>query len=347
TLYAQWVANAHTVTFSANGGKRTMSSEVTNTASALSTSGFTASGFRFGGWNTAADGSGVSYSQGASYAFTADTTLYAQWVALPTTAALNVAPPPSFVPGTSFGSPTSVTVGSTGGATTLTQTVSGMTATVVIPPNALPAGTTVSIYPVASNAAIKATVPSGRSYVSSFAVSWQSPGGGSPVPSAPITLVVSDPKIVPGQTVYEITPKGLVAVGTATRNGTVAITFVDDPVFVVAGIPKLVITSKSLGLPHSTIELKLKCVTGISCDGTVEFSVARRTLFGTRTIVSHVVVARGIVSISHGKTGVVVLHVTTAGKSILLRGLALRHFRVSLLDLLTGRVRTVSSLNLW
>lgn len=36
-------------------------------------------GYRFIGWNTKADGSGTSYSDGASVAFTKDTTLYAQW----------------------------------------------------------------------------------------------------------------------------------------------------------------------------------------------------------------------------------------------------------------------------
>lgn len=36
-------------------------------------------GFDFGGWNTAADGSGTSFAAGASYSDEADLTLYAQW----------------------------------------------------------------------------------------------------------------------------------------------------------------------------------------------------------------------------------------------------------------------------
>lgn len=35
--------------------------------------------YNFNGWNTAANGSGTSYANGANYAFTADLTLYAQW----------------------------------------------------------------------------------------------------------------------------------------------------------------------------------------------------------------------------------------------------------------------------
>ena len=38
-------------------------------------------GYTFSGWNTAADGSGTGYGDEASYAFTASTTLYAQWSA--------------------------------------------------------------------------------------------------------------------------------------------------------------------------------------------------------------------------------------------------------------------------
>jgi len=40
---------------------------------------FTRENYTFDGWNTAADGSGTSYADGASITLTADTTLYAQW----------------------------------------------------------------------------------------------------------------------------------------------------------------------------------------------------------------------------------------------------------------------------
>jgi hypothetical protein len=37
-------------------------------------------GFSFAGWNSAADGTGTSYSAGSTFTIVADTTLYAQWV---------------------------------------------------------------------------------------------------------------------------------------------------------------------------------------------------------------------------------------------------------------------------
>ena len=43
-------------------------------------------GFGFGGWNTAADGSGTNYSQGNTFTINANTTLYAEWTpVVPTT----------------------------------------------------------------------------------------------------------------------------------------------------------------------------------------------------------------------------------------------------------------------
>ena len=84
TLYAQWTALAnHTVTFNANGGSGTMSNQVANVPTALTANAFTRTGYTFSGWNTAANGTGTAYADGATYDFAADLTLYAQWTALP------------------------------------------------------------------------------------------------------------------------------------------------------------------------------------------------------------------------------------------------------------------------
>jgi uncharacterized repeat protein (TIGR02543 family) len=44
---------------------------------------FSNPGYTFNNWNTAANGSGTSYANGSIYSFSADTSLYAQWSALP------------------------------------------------------------------------------------------------------------------------------------------------------------------------------------------------------------------------------------------------------------------------
>lgn len=56
---------------------------------------FTKSGYSFSGWNTLADGSGTSYSDGALYSFTADLALYAQWTAVNTVTTVTTSSPPS------------------------------------------------------------------------------------------------------------------------------------------------------------------------------------------------------------------------------------------------------------
>lgn len=56
-----------------------MANQSANTATALTANAFTRTGYAFGRWNTAADGSGTYYNDGASYPFDADVTLYAQW----------------------------------------------------------------------------------------------------------------------------------------------------------------------------------------------------------------------------------------------------------------------------
>ncbi len=69
-----------TVTFDANGGSGSMSPQKATIATALSANTFTRTGYSFNGWNTNVDGvSGTDYADGASYAFTFDSTLYAKW----------------------------------------------------------------------------------------------------------------------------------------------------------------------------------------------------------------------------------------------------------------------------
>lgn len=74
----------HTVVFDANGGSGSMSYQVAISSQALNTNAYTRANHTFDGWNTVANGSGTAYADGATYDFTADVTLYAQWTALPT-----------------------------------------------------------------------------------------------------------------------------------------------------------------------------------------------------------------------------------------------------------------------
>jgi hypothetical protein len=83
-----FMANAayKTVTFDANQGTGSMSAQLSATAVNLTANAFTNTGFVFDGWNTDPNGNGVDYADGANFAFTADTTLYAQWATPPVAA---------------------------------------------------------------------------------------------------------------------------------------------------------------------------------------------------------------------------------------------------------------------
>ena len=81
SLYAIWALQADR-TLSFNGNNSTSgstSSQVARSGTILSTNGFARSGHTFRNWNTAADGSGVTYQPNYVYSFAAALTLYAQW----------------------------------------------------------------------------------------------------------------------------------------------------------------------------------------------------------------------------------------------------------------------------
>ncbi len=93
TLYAQWTNNGTnptpgptpsstvTVTFDANGGTGEMAPQTftIGTAHALAANMFSYDIFHFKNWNTAADGTGISYSDQQVVNPSASITLYAQW----------------------------------------------------------------------------------------------------------------------------------------------------------------------------------------------------------------------------------------------------------------------------
>jgi len=79
----QAAPKSYTVSYNANGGSGSVSSQtVTNGASfATRANSFTRSGYTFAGWNTQANGSGAAWAASAvrTYQATTNTTVYAQW----------------------------------------------------------------------------------------------------------------------------------------------------------------------------------------------------------------------------------------------------------------------------
>lgn len=88
TLKAIWTPNTYSISYNANDGTGSMSNQTMTygTAANLTANSFTRTGYEFAGWNTAADGSGTSYTDAQSVSNLTDTngatvTLYANWTA--------------------------------------------------------------------------------------------------------------------------------------------------------------------------------------------------------------------------------------------------------------------------
>ena len=115
TLFALWTINSYTVTYNGNGntgGTVPVDSANHNYNTSVTvlgnTSGLVNGSLTFVGWNTAADGSGTTYTAGSgSFPITENTTLYAKWIHLITgwtfennAIAVNNSPAPSTGMGT-------------------------------------------------------------------------------------------------------------------------------------------------------------------------------------------------------------------------------------------------------
>lgn len=81
TLVAQWQANTYTVSYNAGGGSGAPGNQTKTYGVNLTLSSTvpTWTGHTFVKWNTKADGTGTSYSPGATYSANAAVTLYAIW----------------------------------------------------------------------------------------------------------------------------------------------------------------------------------------------------------------------------------------------------------------------------
>ena len=126
------------VTFNVNGsGTGTTPPQSGSSLAALTANSFVWTGSTFLGWNTAANGSGTPYANGANYPFTSSTTLYAQWLTV-----ASVAPPsgplgsttPITITGTGFTGPASVTIGGVAAASVVV--VNSTTITAIVPTGA-------------------------------------------------------------------------------------------------------------------------------------------------------------------------------------------------------------------
>jgi len=228
--------------------------------------------------------------------------------------------------------------------TTLNQTSGSASATVSIPAGALPSGSVVSIYPITNATTLTSDIRTGQSYVTSFAVSWQAPDGTSPTALAPITITIDDHGIAAGDTVYALTSAGrLTPVGVAKANGVVTITFESDPVFVVAGVPKLTLAATLAKATKKAIDLKLYCTAAASCHATATLSFTVKARRGHETVVTHVTVASARFVIAKARTATIDLRMTRFGRAVLARRTPNQRLHLNLATTVTGAAWSVET----
>ena len=136
------------------------------------------------------------------------------------------------MPTTALGPP--VTAETKAGAPlTVSASYGGADASVSVPAGALPAGTTVALYPVASPSVLTADIPVELSYVTAFCVLWNADGA-TPTAASPVTLAMTDADIDPGASVVELSQAGRSAIGTLSTGGGFRISLRAVALFLVA-----------------------------------------------------------------------------------------------------------------
>jgi uncharacterized repeat protein (TIGR02543 family) len=81
TIHAQWTPNSNTVTFKANDGTETTSSQsiTTGATTALTANSFIRTGYTFTGWNTNSSGNGTQLTNSQRVTLSAGLILFATW----------------------------------------------------------------------------------------------------------------------------------------------------------------------------------------------------------------------------------------------------------------------------
>ena len=218
---------------------------------------------------------------------------------------------PTLGPTELYSNPELSTVGPRGA--TLEEHWGEASASLHVPPGALPSGTEVGLAAVSRPESLATEVPLGQEYLVSFAVSWVSPSNSSPAAVEPLTIVIMDPAVRVGDAIYMWTRGGLKVVGTARFNGQITLTFATDPDFVVAAVPRLSAVASEATVAAGAVSLSMACRAGVVCRGSAELTARWRT--GTARHSASV--ASGAFLVPAGRAEIVSFRDTSAGRKVL------------------------------
>jgi uncharacterized repeat protein (TIGR02543 family) len=221
-LYAQWTANALTVTYDSQLGSA-ITAGSTTTGGLISASPGTPSrtGYTFTGWFASATG-GTAISFPHVHGQTTNFIRYAQWTQ---TSLYGLGSK------TKIGTITTANgVGNTFAAETAVSSV-----TLRYPADGLPAGTVIDVYLVNDLSRAGKLIERDGGFVISLVVAWVAADGSVPLTATdkPISMTIANTTIKAGAKTYAILGGVVTLIGTATTDGTVTVLIYEDPEIVV------------------------------------------------------------------------------------------------------------------
>ena len=232
TLYARWVIDVYTVTYSVQGGTGIASTATTDAGGSVTLPLPTRNHYVFQGWYDSSTGGSLVSLANVSYTPSASVTLYARWRQSSLT---------GFTDAQLTRVLETAKASSTQDRTFTFNTTGGYGVSVFVPKEALPNNTELGFYLAASpSATAKSRISGTINYVLSVVIAWVDPTGDVPDTSSgsPIRVTITDTSIKAGAIVYSQIAGQVVELGRATQNGSVTVNITSDPeIFVVQSKP--------------------------------------------------------------------------------------------------------------
>lgn len=232
TLYARWIIDVYTVTYSVQGGTGIASTATTDAGGSVTLPLPTRNHYVFQGWYDSSTGGSLVSLANVSYTPSASVTLYARWRQSSLT---------GFTDAQLTRVLETAKASSTQDRTFTFNTTGGYGVSVFVPKEALPNNTELGFYLAASpSATAKSRISGTINYVLSVVIAWVDPTGDVPDTSSgsPIRVTITDSTIKAGAIVYSQIAGQVVELGRATQNGSVTVNITSDPeIFVVQSKP--------------------------------------------------------------------------------------------------------------
>ena len=232
TLFARWVIDVYTVTYSVQGGTGIAGSATTDAGGSVTLPRPTRNNYVFLGWYDASTGGSLVSLADVSYTPSATVILYARW-RLSSLTGFTDAQLTRVFPAAKASSSEDRTFDF--------NTTGGYGMSVFVPKEALPDNTELGFYLAASpSATAKSAITGTIKYVLSVVIAWTDPTGNVPdtPPGSPIRVTITDPSIKAGAIVYSQIAGNVVELGRATQNGSVTVNITSDPeIFLIQSKP--------------------------------------------------------------------------------------------------------------